>query len=40
MTNLDNNIKLRKDLEQTVNELWKSLGKNQKLKKWQQVVPP
>ena len=40
VTNLDNNVKLRKDLEQTVNELWKSLGKNEKLKKWQQVVPP
>ena len=40
MTNLDNNVKLRKDLEQTVNELWKILEKNENLKKWQQVVSP
>ena len=40
VTNLDNNVKLRKDLEQTVNELWKILEKNENLKKWQQVVSP
>ena len=40
MTNLDNNVKLRKDLEQTVNELWKILEKHENLKKWQQVVSP
>ena len=40
MTNLDNNVKLRKDLEETVNELWKILEKNENLKKRQQVVSP
>ena len=28
-----------KDLEQSVNELWKILGKDKNLNKWQQVVP-
>ena len=28
-----------KDLEQSVNELWKILGQDKNLNKWQQVVP-
>ena len=28
-----------KDREQSVNELWKILGKDKNLNKWQQVVP-
>ena len=28
-----------KDLEQSVNEIWKILGKDENLNKWQQVVP-
>ena len=37
--NLDNNARLGKDLEQSVNELWKILEKEENLHKWQQVVP-
>ena len=37
--NLDNNVRLGKDLEQSVNELWKILEKEENLHKWQQVVP-
>ena len=37
--NLDNNVRLGKDLEQSVNELWKILEKEENLHKWQKVVP-
>ena len=37
--NLDNNIRLGKGLEQSVNELWKILEKAENLHKWQQVIP-
>ena len=39
MKNLDNNVRLGKDLEQSVNELWKILEKDENLYEWQQVVP-
>ena len=40
VANLDNNVWLRKDLEQSVKELWKILRKKWKPKKGQQVAPP
>ena len=39
MKNLDNNVRLGKDLEKSVNELWKILQKDENLQKWQPVVP-
>ena len=33
MENLDNNVRLTKDLEQSVNQLWKILEKNENLHK-------
>ena len=33
MKNLDNNVRLRKDLEQSLNQLWKILEKNENLQK-------
>ena len=33
MKNLDNNVRLRKDLEQSVNQLWKILEKTENLHK-------
>ena len=38
--NLDNNVRLGKDLAQSVSELWKILEKFKNLRKWQQVTPP
>ena len=40
MRNLDNNVGLGKDLEQSVNDLCKILANDENLHKWQQVVPP
>ena len=39
MKDLDNNVRLGKDLEQSVNDLWKILEKDENLHQWQQVVP-
>ena len=39
MKNLDDNVRLGNNLEQLVNDLWKILEKDEKLHKWQQVVP-
>ena len=38
MKNLDNNVRLAKDLQQSLNELWNILKKDENLQtKWQQV---
>ena len=36
--NLDNDVRLRKDFEQSVNAFWKILEKEENLHKWQQAV--
>ena len=39
MKNLDNNVRLGGDLEQSVNELREILEKDENLHKWHKVVP-